>query len=275
MAHGGQGPPLYLLHGFPQTHVIWHKLAPRLAEHFTLVMPDLRGYGNSAAPPSDSSHRPYSKREMAKDIIELADYFDHPRFALAGHDRGARVAYRLVLDNPGRVTGFCSLDVIPTLDVWDEMGADEALAQYHWSFLAAPEPIPENLIGNDSRYFYGALLQRWASDIDKLGDAAVESYLDQYKRTELIHAQCEDYRAGATIDRVIDQADRDAGRKLDCPVLILWGRGYLGDKAKSPKQTWEKWAEDVEEIALDCGHFIVEEEPQAALEALLEFFQNK
>jgi haloacetate dehalogenase len=269
---GGKGPPLYLLHGFPQTHVIWHKVAPQLAKHFSLVIPDLRGYGQSDAPPTDENHTPYSKREMAKDIVALADHFGHPQFALAAHDRGARVGYRLVLDNPGRVIRFCSIDVIPTLDAWEEMDADAAIAQYHWPFLAVPSPLPETLIGKDPNFFFRHLIERWAGDVSLLGEPAIQAYVAQYRDPKKIHAQCEDYRAGASIDRTLDEADRSTGTKLDCPVMILWGRGYLGDKAKSPKGSWENWAHNVEEVTLDCGHFIVEEMPKASLQALLGFF---
>ena len=269
---GGDGPPLFLLHGFPQTHVIWHRVAPELARHFALVMPDLRGYGDSAAPPGDSAHQRYSKREMAKDIVALADHFGFDRFALAGHDRGGRVGYRLVLDHPGRVSKYCAVDIIPTLDVWEQMNTKAMVSAFHWPFLAATSPLPENLIGQDPDLFYRLLLERWASDIAKLDPDAVQAYLDQYRDPSKIHAQCEDYRAGATVDRALDQANRDAGDQLDCPVMVLWSTGYLSDKANSPLETWRKWAADVTEMPIDCGHFIVEEEPNLAAQALIDFF---
>ena len=268
---GGNGPPLILLHGFPQTSVIWHRVAPELARHFSLVMPDLRGYGGSSAPPGDPEHRQYSKREMAKDIIALADQLGIGRFALAGHDRGGRVGYRLVLDHPGRVTKFCAIDIIPTLDVWQDMDTAAAVSTFHWSFLAATTPLPEDIIGQNPDLFYHSLLQRWASDTAKLDPGAVEAYLEQYRDPRKIHAQCEDYRAGATLDRQYDQANRDAGDQMDCPVLVLWSTGYLGDKANSPLATWRKWAGDVTEIAIECGHFIVEEEPRLSADAMVDF----
>ena len=268
---GGNGPPLILLHGFPQTSVIWHRVAPELARHFSLVMPDLRGYGGSSAPPGDPEHRQYSKREMAKDIIALADQLGIGRFALAGHDRGGRVGYRLVLDHPGRVTKFCAIDIIPTLDVWQDMDTAAAVSTFHWSFLAATTPLPEDIIGQNPDLFYHSLLQRWASDIARLDPGAVEAYLEQYRDPRKIHAQCEDYRAGATLDRQYDQANRDAGDQMDCPVLVLWSTGYLGDKANSPLATWRKWAGDVTEIAIECGHFIVEEEPRLSADAMVDF----
>jgi len=269
---GGSGPPLFLLHGFPQTRLIWHRVAPELASHFSLVIPDLRGYGNSDAPPGDAEHKRYSKREMAKDIIALADHFGFDRFALAGHDRGARVGYRLVLDHPGRVTKYCAIDIVPTLDVWDEMNTAATVSAFHWSFLAAKSPLPEEMIGQNPALFYRFLLARWASDISKLDPDAVQAYLHQYRDPDKIHAQCEDYRAGATVDRRLDQASRDAGDQLDCPVMVLWSTGYLSDKADSPLETWRKWATDVTEIPIDCGHFIVEEEPHLAAKALIDFF---
>jgi haloacetate dehalogenase len=269
---GGQGPALMLLHGFPQTHVIWHRIAPLLAQDFTLVMPDLRGYGNSAAPPGDAEHWCYSKREMARDIVALADHLGFRKFALAGHDRGGRVAYRLVLDHPGRVTRLCAIDIIPTLDVWEEMDTAAMVSAFHWSLLAASAPLPEQLIGQNPTLFYRALLERWAGDIDRLDPRAVAIYLEQYRDAARIHAQCEDYRAGATIDRDLDQADRAANRRLDCPVLVLWSTGYLADKANSPLASWRRWADEVYDQAFKCGHFIVEEESQQAAQAMRDFF---
>jgi haloacetate dehalogenase len=269
---GGSGPPLFLLHGFPQTHLIWHRVAPFLARRFRLVIPDLRGYGDSQPPPPDPEHRTYSKREMALDIVALAEHFEFDRFALAGHDRGARVGYRLVLDHPGRVSRFCAIDIIPTLDVWEQMDADKAVSQFHWPFLAVDAPLPERIIGLDPGLFYRAMLERFAGDFARLDVRAVEAYLDQYRDPRKIQAQCEDYRAGATVDRLNDLADREAGHKLDCPVMVLWGKGYLGKKAASPVASWRRWADEVSETALDCGHFIVEEEPGLAQRALGEFF---
>jgi len=271
---GGRGKPLILLHGFPQTQLIWHRVAPGLARDFRLLIPDLRGYGDSEAPPPDPGHETYSKREMARDIVALADHFGFERFALAGHDRGARVGYRLVLDNPGRVAKFCAIDIVPTLDVWEQMDATAAVAQFHWPLLAADAPLPERLIGQNPELFYRALLQRWAGDFERLDSRAVAAYLEQYRDPRRIEAQCEDYRAGATVDRINDSIDRDAGRRLDCPVLVLWGKGYLGKKARSPLDTWRRWADEVSEVAIDCGHFVVEEEPERALSTLREFFAD-
>jgi len=269
---GGTGPPLLLLHGYPQTHATWHKIAPDLARDFTLVVPDLRGYGASRGPESDPEHRNYSKRSMAGDMIALMDSLGHERFAVAGHDRGGRVGYRLALDAPARVTRFAAIDIVPTIDVWEEMDATEAIATYHWPFLAVPAPLPERLIGNDPEFFVTHLLVRWAGDAGRLDPQAVAAYVAQFRNPATVAATCEDYRAGASCDWQDDAADRAAGRRLQCPVLALWARGYLGDKVSSPAGIWRQWADAVEEIVLDCGHFIAEEEPERTIEALRRFF---
>ena len=271
---GGSGPPLLLLHGYPQTHVIWHLVAPLLAQDFTLVLPDLRGYGASSGPPPDPQHRNYAKRTMAADMVALMTSLGHDRFALAGHDRGGRVGYRLALDHPARVTRFAAIDIIPTIDVWEEMDAAKALATYHWPFLAVPAPLPERLIGNDPEFFVTHLLARWAGDVGRLSAQAVAAYVAQFRNPATVAATCEDYRAGAFADWEDDRADRDAGRKLACPVLALWSRGYLGDKASSPAGLWRRWADNVSEVALDCGHFIPEEEPERTAAALRAFFRG-
>lgn len=269
---GGSGPPLLLLHGYPQTHHIWHKVAPMLAERFTLVMPDLRGYGRSRGPAPDAAHLHYSKRAMAADMAALMSGLGFERFGLAGHDRGGRVGYRLCLDHPARVTRFCPIDIIPTLDAWERMDADKAISTYHWQFLAVPAPVPEKLIGADPDFYYGHLLDRWAGYRDRLAPEAVADYLAQFRDPAVIAATCADYRAGASVDRWHDAEDRAAGRRIACPVLVLWGRGYLASKAASPAAIWRDWAMEVSEVALDCGHFVVEEEPEKAAAALGDFF---
>lgn len=269
---GGSGPPLLLLHGYPQTHVAWHRVAPLLVRDFMLVIPDLRGYGASSGPAPDPEHRNYSKRIMAADMVALMASLGHERFALAGHDRGGRVGYRLCLDHPEKVTRFAALDIVPTLSTWEAMGADSALNSYHWPFLAVPAPVPERLIGNDPDFYYTHLLERWAGRPDALDPLAVRAYLAQFHDPAVIAATCADYRAGASIDRAHDRADRDAGRKIACPLLVLWGRDYLTAKDATPLATWRDWADDAREVALDCGHFIAEEEPEASAAALRDFF---
>lgn len=271
---GGKGPPLLLLHGYPQTHVMWHRVAPQLAKGFTVVLADLRGYGRSKGPKADPEHRGYSKRAMAEDMVKVMSALGHERFGLAGHDRGGRVGYRLCLDHPDRVERFAALDIIPTLDVWEQMDADAALGTYHWQFLAVPAPVPERLIGGAPEFYVEHLLARWAAPGSTLHPKAVNAYLTQFRRPEVIAATCEDYRAGATIDRALDLADREAGRRIACPVLVIWGRHYHASRKGSPAEVWRRWADDVSEVALDCGHFVAEEAPEACAEALWVFFRG-
>ena len=265
---GGKGPPLLLLHGFPQTHMAWHRVAPLLARQFTLILHDLRGYGRSRGPKPDAEQRRFAKRAMAEDMAALMTALGHERFRLAGHDRGARVGFRLALDQPARVERFAAIDIIPTLDVWEGLTAERALSGYHWQFLAVPAPLPERLIGAAPEFYYGHLLERWAGEGAALDPAAVADYLGQFRDPRAIAATCAAYRAGASTDRAADAEDRRHGRKIACPVLALWGRRYLKG---SPLPAWRNWAEDVREAALDCGHFIVEEKPEEAAEALLSF----
>jgi haloacetate dehalogenase len=263
---------LLLLHGYPQTHVTWHRVASRLAQAFTLVMPDLPGYGRSKGPAPDAEHLSYSKRTMARDMVEVMAALGHDRFALVGHDRGARVGYRLCLDHPERVIRFATLDVVPTIEVWEDMDADRAISTYHWPFLAVPAPLPERLIGADPEFYVRHLLDRWAGRGEALDPRAVAAYVAQFRLPSVLSATCEDYRAGATIDRVHDREDRAAGRKIRCPVLVIWGRDYSASKEASPIVAWRRWADDVREVPLDCGHFIAEEAPDACADALIGFF---
>ena len=269
---GGAGPPLLLLHGYPQQHVMWHLVAPRLAASFSLVIPDLRGYGDSAGPAPDAQHLNHSKRTMAADMLALMTALGHPRFSIAGHDRGGRVAYRLALDHPDRIVRLAVLDILPTLEVWERMNKDAAMRSYHWLFLAQPAPLPERLIGLDPDFFLLHLLNRWAGSFDALDPAAVAEYARHFRNPSVISATCEDYRAGAGVDLEHDRADRAAGRRLPCPLLVVWGRKYLAGQAASPLDVWRQWAGDVREVALECGHFLAEEQPEACAAALREFF---
>ena len=269
---GGSGPPLLLLHGYPQTHVCWHRVAPRLMRQFSLVIPDLRGYGRSRGPRPDPEHRNYSKRAMAKDMAELMTALGHQQFFVAGHDRGARVGFRLSLDQPARVRRFAAIDIIPTLDVWTGMDADKALASYHWLFLAVPAPLPETLIAADPDFYIRHLLDRWVGRPDALHEQAVAAYLQQFHDAAVVSTTCEDYRAGASIDRKEDEEDRRRGAKIACPVLVLWGRRYLSSRAASPLAAWRNWADDARELAIDCGHFVAEEAPEDCAASLTAFF---
>jgi haloacetate dehalogenase len=267
---GGSGPPVLLLHGFPQTHAAWHRVAPLLASRYTVIVPDLRGYGRSTGPAPDAAHDHYSKRAMAQDVLALMRSLGFPRFFLAGHDRGARVGYRLALDVPESVAALAPIDIVPTIEMWDRMGMAGALRSYHWAFLAQPAPMPETLIGADPRFYLHHLLRRWAGDFGAIEGAALADYERSFAQPATVVACCEDYRAGATVDVAHDRADRDAGRKLTCPVLAMWAIRYLS--SQSPLATWQRWADDVREVALDCGHFVAEEQPQACAQALAEFF---
>ncbi|HVQ14928.1 MAG TPA: alpha/beta hydrolase [Vicinamibacterales bacterium] len=271
---GGSGPPLLLLHGFPQNHVMWHQVAPRLTAAFSLVLPDLRGYGVSTGPPPDPDHRNYSKRAMAADMIGLMSAFGHERFFLAGHDRGGRVGYRLALDHPGHVVRLALLDILPTTDVWERMNAEAALRSYHWLLLAQPSPLPERLLGRDPDFYLRHLLDRWVGRPDALDAEAVGEYARHFRTPSVVEAMCEDYRAGATVDRDDDRADRLTGRRLVCPTLVLWAARYLAMKDTTPLDVWRPWAEDVRDVALDCGHFLAEEEPGACADALERFFTS-
>jgi haloacetate dehalogenase len=271
---GGTGPPLLLLHGFPQNHVMWHLVAPRLAARFSVVIPDLRGYGDSRGPGSDPRHRNHSKRVMAGDMIAVMAALGHGRFSVAGHDRGGRVGYRLALDHPEQVVRLAVLDILPTSDVWDRMDSRSAMNSYHWLFLAQPAPLPERLISLDPDFYLRHLLERWAGPTDALEPAAVAEYARHFRKPSVIEAFCEDYRAGATVDADDDRADAGDGRTMTCPVLVLWGRQYLSAKASatSPLDVWRPWADDVRDVALDCGHFLAEEQPDACADALERFF---
>ena len=264
---GGSGPPLLLLHGHPQTHVMWHLVAPRLAEELTIVAPDLRGYGESSKPPTRPDHEPYSKRAMARDGVALMRALGFDRFAVAGHDRGARVAYRLALDHPERVEKLAVLDVIPTGETWRRADRRFMLSWWHWAFLAQPPPLPETLIGADpDGYYFGGDRSLFHAD-------ALADYLRCVRDPETIHAMCEDYRAGATYDFGLDETDRAAGRRIDCPLLVLWGaRNDLQELFGDPLAIWRDWAEDVRGRALDCGHYLAEEAPEEAYAELRAFF---
>lgn len=267
---GGEGPPLLLLHGNPQTHLMWRKVAPSLAERFTVVTPDLRGYGKTSKPESAPDHGPYSKRTMAMDQVDLMARLGHQRFSVAGHDRGARVGYRLALDHPASVERLAVLDIIPTGEMFDRGGREFGLSHYHWFFLAQPAPLPEKLIGTDPEWYW-----RWHTTRGpdtSFFDDAIEDYLDCFADPETVRGICEDYRAGATIDYDHDRADKQAGRRIQCPVLALWaGRGAI-DRWYDVLSVWREWAEDVEGGALPCGHYLPEEAPEETADALLTFF---
>ncbi|MBB3656569.1 haloacetate dehalogenase [Rhizobium sp. BK650] len=265
----GSGPPLLLLHGWPQTRMCWSRVAPALAAHFTVVVPDLRGYGRSGKPEGSGDHETYSKRAMARDQIATMGALGFERFAIGGHDRGARVAYRLAFDHPDAVTRLASLDVIPTADMWARMGANEAVSAWHWSMLAQPDGLTEKLVGADPEWFLRYILAHQSAPGFAFPEENLADYLACAGDPRSLHAWAEDYRAGWTIDRELDEKDR--GWKLDMPLLMLWGeRGTL--KGADGLEPWRAWAEKVEGEALPCGHFIPEEAPDAVIAHFTRFF---
>ncbi len=270
---GGQGPPLLLLHGYPQTHAMWHPLASRLACEFTVVCPDLRGYGDSAKPASDADHMPYSKRAMAADQVATMDTLGFQRFQVVGHDRGARVGHRMALDHPDVVERLAVLDIIPTRDVFETADQALATAYYHWFFLIQSDGLPEHLIGLDPEFYLRDKLRRWSRVPDAFDEAAVQEYLRCFRDPATIHATCEDYRAAASIDLAHDRADGD--RLVECPLLALWGsEGFVGQMYDVPA-VWRRRARDVQGRGLPCGHFLVEECPQETLADLQAFLRTQ
>ena len=270
---GGSGPPLFLLHGYPQTHVIWHRVAPRLAERFQLIIPDLRGYGSSSTPPADIEHYTYSKRAMAQDVIDIADQLGVPRFLLCGHDRGGRVGYRLALDRPDRIEKLVTLDIVPTYDMWHRLTRDLAMQTFHWTFLAQHAPWPEEIIGRDSIGWLDHKLERWGGtgDLSVFSAEALAHYRAFFSEPARIHATCEDYRAGAGYDLAADEADRALGRRIACPVGVFWGAKGIPSKTASPLAIWEEWCDRVEGRAIQSGHFLPEENPDETASAILDF----
>ncbi|NNM71316.1 alpha/beta fold hydrolase [Enterovirga aerilata] len=274
---GGSGPPLVLLHGFPETHAMWHRLAPELARTHHVVCMDLRGYGWSSAPRGDPGHETYSKRAMGRDVVRVMEELGHVRFAVAGHDRGARVAYRLALDEPGRVERLALLDILPTFEVWRRIRAGTQPAA-HWEFLARPEPEPETEIGRDPLPYFEGLIRSWSGgkSLDFLDRRALAAYRQSCNEPTRIHAFCEDYRAGATLDPAQDKADMAAGRTLACPSFLVWSARYLvRSGAEPPLEAWRKtFAPGIMGSEIDCGHFVAEEAPAETLAALRPFLEG-
>lgn len=268
---GGHGPALLLLHGHPQTHAIWHRVAPRLARRFTVVASDLRGYGDAGKPPSDPSHAAYAKRAMAADQAGLMRALGFERFDVVGHDRGARVAHRLALDHPSAVRRLALLDVAPTLAMYERTDMTFASAYWHWFLLIQPAPFPERLIGADPEFWLKGLMGGRSAGLAPFAPGAWSEYLRCLRDPDTVRAICEDYRAAATIDLEHDRADRAAGRRVQAPLLVLWGRHGVIERCFDALALWRDAAADVRGHALDCGHYIPEEAPDA-LAAELERF---
>ena len=265
----GSGPPLLLLHGYPQTHVIWHKVAPELAKTHTVVVPDLRGYGDSGKPPSDSTHAAYSKRAMGEDQVEVMETLGFNEFSVVGHDRGGRVAHRMVRDYPNRIDKIVVLDIAPTATMYGRTDMKFATAYYHWFFLIQPHDLPERLIGADPEYFLTEKLMAWGRTDGAISDEAFSEYLRCFSNPDTIHATCEDYRASATIDLEHDSIDWN--QKIENPLLALWGEvGFVG-KTYDVLDTWREVASNVSGHAVPGGHYVPEEAPQETLDALKKF----
>lgn len=265
----GQGYPLLLLHGYPQNHYMWHKIAQRLATDFTVIVTDLRGYGDSSKPQGKDDRSNYSKRAIAKDQVAVMSQLGYDKFYLVGHDRGARVAHRLTLDYPDKVTKLAVLDIIPTYDLYTTSDREFATAYYHWFFLIQPYPFPETLIGNNPEYFLSYCLNSWSKTKDAFSPEARAEYLRCFSNPDTIHGTCEDYRASASIDLIHDEADRD--KKILCPLLALWGNKGIIGKKYDVIASWKKRAITVMGKGLDCGHFLPEEAPEATYQSLKEF----
>ena len=275
--HAGRGPGVLLLHGFPQTHIMWRAVAPALTADFTVVCADLRGYGASGKPASTPDHAPYAKRAMARDMVQTMRRLGFERFAVAGHDRGGRVAYRLALDHPERVERLALLDIIPTMDAFDRADARLALAFWPWSLLAQPEPLPEVMVAGAPEAIVDHALSQWGSGsgLAAFPQHVRDEYVNALRSREAVHAICEEYRAAATLDREHDAADRRAGRTIACPVLALWSAGSSLDTwytdAGGPLGILRQWAPNVSGRAVRGGHFFPEQNPDETITALREF----
>lgn len=272
---GGRGPPVVLLHGYPQSHEAWHRVAPRLAEHHTVIAPDLRGYGRSSCPPSDGGHWPYSKRSMATDVAKLMARLGFSKFSVIGHSRGARVAYRLTLDRPDLVERLVLIDIVSTWDVWQPRFESLRGSMYAWDFLAQPAPIPETLIGSNPTRWLESRFTRSASGraTTTIHPDAMAAYRFAMSDPDRIHASCEDYRAGATCDLADDELDLRLGNRMTCPVLVV--SATQGNLALIPNAAalWKRWCTNVTMAAADSGHFVAEENPDSLLAVVEPFLE--
>jgi haloacetate dehalogenase len=268
---GGDGPPMLLLHGIPETHVMWHRVAPRLSEQFTVVATDLRGFGDSGKPPTSPDHAPYSMREIARDQVEVMQALGYNQFYVVGHDRGARCAYRMALDHPQVVLRLAVLDIIPTGEAFRRADMEFAVGYWVWSFLAAPAPVPEQLIAGAPDVVVDHMLDAWSEARDAFPPEIRAGYIESFRDTATVHAICEEYRAAATLDCRHDEADRGK-RRITCPTLVLWSRNQTSEGRYEPLDVWRTWADDVRGSPISCGHFIPEEAPDETLGHLIEFF---
>ena len=264
---------MLLLHGYPQTQAMWHLVAPRLAEEFTVVATDLRGYGDSSKPFGDEDHSTYSKRAMAEDQVAVMEALGFDSFAVVGHDRGGRVGHRMALDYSDSVTKLAVLDIVPTHHVFGTVGKDLATAYYHWFFFIQPYDLPETLIGADPSYYLRKKLGGWGTSLETFAPTALAEY-ERCFDAATIHASCEDYRAAASIDLVHDEADRDEGRKVKCPLLALWGGQSVMEGIYEVEAVWREYANDARGNPLDAGHFLAEERPAETAQELRDFLKE-
>ncbi|WP_285643605.1 alpha/beta hydrolase [Pseudomonas sp. NBRC 100443] len=270
----GAGPALLLLHGHPQTHAIWHKVAPTLARQFTIVVADLRGYGDSGKPPGEPDHANYAKRRMALDQVRLMQALGLPTFAVIGHDRGGRVAARMALDHPDVVSRLVTLDVAPTLAMYQQTSFEFARAYWHWFFLVRPSPFPETLIRADPDLYLKQTMGARSAGLKPFAPEAYAAYLRCLSDPATAHGICEDYRASVGIDLEHDQADLAAGKQIQCPFLALWGRDGVIERCFDPLAEWRRWNPGVKGMALPCGHYIPEEAPEVLLDHVLAFLPS-
>lgn len=273
----GEGAPLLLLHGFPETHLMWHAIAPALAQEFSVVCADLRGYGASGKPMSSDDHAPYAKRAMGQDMIAIMEELGFPRFSVAGHDRGGRVAYRMALDFPDRIERLAVLDIVPTSEAFGRADARFALGYWPWLLLAQPAPLPERLIGGDPAALIDNALMHWGTNPSSFPPELKRAYIEALN-SEAVHAICEEFRAAATLDVANDEADRAAGHRIACPTLALWGKGGPLDTWYSasggPLRIWQDWAQDASGHAIEGGHFFPEQNAEETKSALRAFFRT-
>ncbi|WP_067814350.1 alpha/beta fold hydrolase [Nocardia inohanensis] len=267
---GGSGPPVLLLHGIPETHVMWHRVAPALAATHTVVATDLRGFGGSGTPASAPDHEPYAMSTLARDQVEVMAHLGFTEFAVAGHDRGARCAYRMALDHPAQVTALAVLDIVPTSDTFDRSGREFLLGFWVWSFLAAPYPLPETLIAAAPSALVNHMLDSWSADPAAIPPEIRAEYIAAFASPHTIHAICEEYRAAATLDYDRDRKDK-GNRRIECPVLVLWDEHGATGTGFDPLRTWREWAGDVRGKPLPGGHFLPEENPAQVITELQDF----
>jgi haloacetate dehalogenase len=273
LRYGGSGPPLLLLHGNPQTHVIWHAVAPQLAERFTIICPDLRGYGQSFKPEATVDHVPYAKRAMAVDMIQLMNHFGFDRFSVGGHDRGARLAHRIALDFPERITRLAVLDIIPTIEHFERTDMNFAMGYYHWFWLAQRHPVPESLINAAPDIWFRAHTSREPKGSDFFHPKALSDYLEAVQNPEMVRGMCEDYRAAASIDLDHDRQSREAGVKIRCPLLVLWGAKGKIERWYEPLDIWRQYcAAEISGGPVNSGHYLAEEAPAEVLDRFNRFY---